>query len=264
MNLLSLRKPVLAVIALVLPLFLLTEDLARGQKEAKTPTVPDGFILQPEFQTKKKTFAAGTAFVVKLEGFPRPIILSALHLIGPAGGYPEDVPADKLAQVIDKVTIVDQFTGKNRMWVSQGIITIPEAAPLGKASKAGDIMAVWAPQNAALKPAPLAPKTPAKGEAVWVAARAGGAPATQRLHRATVALEEEGKLYYFFDNPKFEATGTSGAPVLNIAGEVVGINIGGGVFEGKVGGVANPSAVFRNHLLEACKKSPPDKVKAGK
>src|SRR5262245_61478261 len=118
MNLLSLRKPVSAGIALVLLVFLLTENLARRQQDVMLPTVSDRFILQPDLQTKKKTFAAGTAFVVKLEGFPRPVILSALHLIGPAGGYPEDVPADKLAQVIDKVTVVDQFTGKNRMWVS--------------------------------------------------------------------------------------------------------------------------------------------------
>ncbi|OAI47457.1 hypothetical protein AYO44_09495 [Planctomycetaceae bacterium SCGC AG-212-F19] len=259
----SLRSAVVLV-ALTLESFLLAGDLSPAQNDAKPLAVPDGFVLQPEFQIKKKSFAAGTAFVVKLEGFPRPVILSAIHLVGPAGGYTEDVPAAKLAQVVEKVTFTDQFTGKNAMWVTQGVLTIPDAAPLGKTGKAGDIMALWAPDKAALKPAPLAAKTPAKGETVWVATRAGGAPATQRLHRATVILEEEGKLYYFYDNPKFEIQGTSGAPVLNAAGEVVGINLGGGTSQGKVGGVANPVGVFREHLVEACKKYPPDKVKSGK
>jgi hypothetical protein len=231
----------------------------------KAPTLATDIILQPEFQTKKMTFAAGTAFLVKVDGYKRTVVLSAIHLLGPDGGYPEQVSARDVAQVIEKVTFTDKFTGEKPLSVSQGVITIPDAAPFDKGSKAGDILAFWGPENTFRKPLSLAAKGPAKGDPVWLAARVReGAPQTQQLHRATVLAEQKGQLYYEFDNAKLNIDGTSGAPVLNAAGEVVAINVGGGMDKGKLLGVGNPVGVFREHLLQGCKKSPPDKLKIGK
>ena len=49
------------------------------------------------------------------------------------------------------------------------------------------------------------------------------------------------------DHPRF----TSGAPLLNAAGEVVGINVGKGEIRGHTVGHANHVASLRRHLREA-------------
>lgn len=51
-------------------------------------------------------------------------------------------------------------------------------------------------------------------------------------------------LDYIYDVPGVNFAGTSGAPVFNAAGEVVGINLGGGNHNGKTFDFANPAVAF--------------------
>jgi hypothetical protein len=136
-------------------------------------------------------------------------------------------------------------------------IVIPNAAPWDKPSKAGDILAFWAPDDATLRPSRLASATPGKGERVWLAASLReGAPPTQRLHPATIIeTDENGDLVYRFDNPKVSIRATSGAPLLNAASEVVAINWGGGSDKHGAFGCGNPVERFAPYLKAAVNRS---------
>src|SRR5687768_1050950 len=77
------------------------------KKAPEAPSVPDGFVLRPTFDTTLGNFSAGTAFSVKLPGHSRPIVLTALHLLGPGGGLPRDVPAPEVLQAVKRLTLKD-------------------------------------------------------------------------------------------------------------------------------------------------------------
>ncbi len=49
---------------------------------------------------------------------------------------------------------------------------------------------------------------------------------------------------YFYDEAGVNFGGTSGAPLLNESGEVVGLNLGGGALRGKEFGFGNPATSF--------------------
>jgi hypothetical protein len=99
----------------------------------------------------------------------------------------------------------------------------------------------------------LAAAAPKVGDSVWLLAQVPeGAPPSQLLHHAVVRSSTDQALQYAFDNVGLNLQGTSGAPVVNAAGEVVGTNLGGGTLPGKLIGVGNSLASLRA-LLNAAK-----------
>lgn len=234
------------------------KDRTAGTGRAATaPAVPDGLVFRPRFRMRDGEINAGTAFAVNVKGQARPVILTALHLFGPAGGYREQVPAEKLPEAGQGMTLRDAFVkGAAPIKLGASVLAIVGSAPFREPSAAGDVAAFWAPAGAALHPAPLAEKAPGRGEEVWLAAALveGGRPG-QRLHRAVVGGKSRFLAYVFDD--KLELQATSGAPVLNARGEVVGIHVGGTERRGRTVGVATPVDAFRGPLLQACEKSPP-------
>ena len=92
----------------------------------------------------------------------------------------------------------------------------------------------------------LAVAAPVNGDTIWLAARVGESEA--RLHQATV-VQIDGDWMFFEYAAELDLAATSGAPVLNAAGEVVGLNLGGGKMpDGKFVGSANPVTALRAHL----------------
>jgi hypothetical protein len=85
----------------------------------------------------------------------------------------------------------------------------------------------------------------------------GGLPEEVRwqdmLHRATVIGHEQGAMLYAFDDPRIELQATSGAPVVDAGGKLVGINLGGTTAEGSpdVVGVGGGLEVVRKALATA-------------
>ena len=71
------------------------------------------------------------------------------------------------------------------------------------------------------------------------------------MHRAVVNFVSDGELQYRFDESGMDITATSGAPIVNHKGEVVGINIAGGTDGTGFYGFANPVKRFRAVLYQA-------------
>ncbi len=224
--------------------------------DASSPTVPDGFVFRPSFQTTRGEARAGTAFLVRLPDQPRSLLISAIHLLGPAGGMRESIPSEDVAKALVDVRLVGCFDGADNGQIGGEALTLP-AAMLGTASKAGDILAVWASDQPILHPGRLAASAPEPGRPVWLAASVPrGAPAEQRLHRAvSKGFDKEGNFLYEYDNPDLILATTSGAPVLNNAGEVVAINVGGKKESDRLVGIGNPVDRFRSYLDAATKKT---------
>jgi len=225
-----------------------------GQKE---PPAPDGLIFRPTFETDEGEICAGTAFPLRLAGYPRPVIVTALHLLGPGGGMSGDVPPGEIAKAVKRLRLDDCFAASRTILLQSEPLVIPDAAPIGKSGNAGDLAAFWAPMDEHVYCLEMSEAKPVVGESVWLAASLlRGAPKEERLHRASV-LEtgDDGLMLYLYDNPKLSKQATSGAPILNQAGQLVAINLGGYESEGTVIGAGNPVSRFRKYLEAAAQRT---------
>ena len=227
------------------------------QASPSPPQIPDSFVFKPVFHTSRGDVPAGTAFVVSIPGEERLVLLSAIHLLGPAGGLDADIPAARVEAEVKELTLSPPFR-RGEISLPARAITIPGASPRRSAPGPGDIVAFWLPPNDAFEPLTLATEMPPPGTRVWlVASLLGGAPASQRLHAARVTADEQTEsLYYEFDESGLEMRATSGAPVVDSEGRVVAINLGGGEHEGRQFGVGNPVGRFRPALEQALAASP--------
>jgi hypothetical protein len=234
------------------------ENLSSGaNSSASAPRVPDRFVFRPTMTTRFGPVAAGRAFLVSIPHQRMPIALTAIHLLGPAGGLDRDVPAAEVPEAIQSVLLEECFDPSIQLDIGGHALLIASAAPLGESSQAGDVAAFWVAGSPDVTALPLASDDPKQGEPVWLACPViAGAPPQRRLHAAHIYAAEDRKLYYRYENSQIELRATSGAPVLNSNGEVVAINLGGGELEGELIGVGNPVSRFGPHLIEAATNPP--------
>ncbi|MEZ6187386.1 MAG: hypothetical protein R3F62_20540 [Planctomycetota bacterium] len=212
------------------------------------PPALAGSILRPVFHTRSEgPIEAGTAFVVRVPGLERNVLLTALHLLGPDGGMSRAVPAAEVSAEVEAVSLTDAFTGYGAFEAEEAIL-IPSAS-LASNSTPGDVLAFWVARGEG-SPLTLAPEAARVGQRVWLSAKLVDGSDTQ-LHPARVVELAPGTFYYEYLGRGPELQATSGAPVLDGAGEVVGINLGGGVYEGKPFGMGNPIDNWRPALERA-------------
>lgn len=209
----------------------------------------EAILYRPTFDTSLGRVEAGTASCVQLEGVSRPVILTALHLFGPAGGLAQDIAPGQLAKTVHGYNLQPIGPGRALAGSAGTALSLP--------AQAGDIAAFWCPDKVKLKPLRLG-AMPRKGDPVWLAAQVvGGAPEEQLLHPATYQGLHEGMLVFVYKNSGLELRATSGAPILNSSGQLVGINYGGGSEDGHLVGLANPVSRFGPPLLKAARSSQP-------
>ena len=212
--------------ALLLALTLSGPVPLSAQDAPAAPTYPHDFVGCPEFTTTAGKQSAGTASVIKLSDGFQSYIVSARHLLGPEGGFAKQADAKDVPTFVQSIKI-QGFTGGSRSYSVDGLLVpATQLEPIGGTPI--DDLAIYqlkdsSPQDQA---APLAAKPPAVGETVWVVAEVrGGVPQGEIMHSAKV-LDGDGWLRLQFDNDKIITNGASGAPVLNAAGEVVGVYSG--------------------------------------
>ena len=184
------------------------------------PTVAEGSVFAPSIRVGKGVQrTAGTAFAVVHEG--KTVYLSALQLVGPAGGLPEQLAADALGTMVE-LELVDWRSGAvvdrtNRSRALEGPALDPELVVLS-----GDLMAFdpggsRAAGWVAPKPMAIGARCPAVGE---VLALAG-----PKSLREGKVLECSPWGMRIEVAPDFDPTGASGAPWLDASGAVVGLQV---------------------------------------
>ncbi|XZE54356.1 hypothetical protein SH139x_000316 [Planctomycetaceae bacterium SH139] len=219
--------------------------------DSKPPVVPPGALFRPSFFTAAGPVQAGTAFAARLRGSEYPLILSSLHLLGPAGGLPDDLPAEQVPQLWQGLDLSDCVSGQSIQRLAGEGLLIAEAKPFPESSPRGDVIAYQPSSVLNFRPFPLADSMPRAGETVWLVSEVIGSQSL--THRATVRGIERGWLAYEFAEGTLELRATSGAPVLNAAGQVVAINAGGRQGNGVTIGMGSPVDRFYDQLQRAAK-----------
>lgn len=206
---------------------------------------PEGAWVRPEFITQDQTLSAGTGFICEVDPGEPPLLLTAQHLFGPAGGLPRDYLWSEMASLVEGGAGYDS---EGRRVVTAGPpLTIEGAKAMSADAVDTDIAAFRLVPPTSVHALPLAAALPAVGDPVWLVGQVIDADPAQQRHAAVVAEVSPKHLVYVFDNV-VELRATSGAPVINGAGEVVAINLGGGEEDGKTFGIGIPSSSIRTRV----------------
>jgi hypothetical protein len=246
------------------PITLHENWLEVNHPEAPVPLLADHFVVRPIFTAGLDSVIGGYAFAAKIEGSRQPLLLTALHvmdeMIKQKGidctddnkGY----TGRELPAIVTNVDIYNVFA-PNWMLAPLGsagpMLVLPNAGTGDEEPYSDrDIAAFFIKDVQNINPAPLASQAPKVGDPVWVAAQSPEYPG-QRIFKAVVVEITNRSMVFKFENLEKELRYTSGAPVVNKDGEVVGINVGGGEFKKQKVGHANHVENIRRHLKEAIK-----------
>jgi hypothetical protein len=222
---------------------------AANRPAGKPPVVSTGMLFRPSFETAEGTVEAGTAFAARVPGSQRPIIISALHLFGPAGGLDRNILPGRLPAVWRETQLLDCVTQRQLGPQPGRPLSLLGTRPLPEPSSMGDVVAYMPHEKGILHPWALAVEPAEPGERVWLVSEV--LSGTSLTHAAVVEGMEDGWLIYRFDDATIELRATSGAPVVNKDHEVVAVNAGGGEQDGQVFGVGTPTQKFLEPLAKA-------------
>lgn len=221
------------------------------------PPLPANAIFSPTIYWANESHTAGTAWAASLEGKNATIIVTAHHIFGPSGGFSTDIPAEKMAEGKLVVELVDVFSTQNFGKVTKNLY-IPDAKSQPPTSKdVAAFLAAEVEKKISIGKLYISDQLPALGEEVWLAASVvGGDPAWVKLHKATVVRSAEDVIMIHYDNPNLVLRATSGAPVLNKEGKVIGLNIAAGKDAiGRLIGILNPCTSFKKMIVDALDQS---------
>ena len=184
-------------------------------QEAVPSTLVQRAFCKPVFVVDNVRHAAGSGFLLEtFTGRRRTYLFTAQHLFS--------VPSDKM-DVLAK-SAACKPPASTTTFVTGAAVRIRGAHPLGppRAFKDVAVFPVIGHSPGLL----LASRDVAPGEPVWLLAQpASGAETSSLLHRAQV-LRTEGFLAFRYDDQSLGPDQTSGAALINAAGEVVGLNVG--------------------------------------
>lgn len=226
------------------------------------PKVPHPFVLRPIFCSGVDATMAGYAFVVNFKGDHPSVLLTALHVMDEmikkkdidCTDENENYTGKELPAVITEVNIYDVFAN-NWMMAPLGsagpMLALPDARTDDEEPYSDrDIAAFWVKDPEGMQPASLAQQAPLVGDPIWLVARPNEG-AGKNLLKAVVVEITDRSMVFKYELPGEKPKYTSGAPMVNKNGEVVGIIVGGGEFKGQSLGHANHVGNIRKHLSEA-------------
>lgn len=203
------------------------------------PTPASDVVFKPTFLTGYDSLTAGTGFIARIK--EQDVFLTAHHLFGPAAGLEHDLSPTE-AKAFAAALAATSMNHPGLVVTSSTMLLIPTAKAFNQNDATHDIAAFSLPQYQGPSLAVSTTSTK-KGDRVYLLARPRGEEKL-RVLGAIVSHVGQDCIEYFYDEPGVNFAGTSGAPVLNDSGEVVGINLGGGNNKGRTFGFANPATAF--------------------
>lgn len=218
------------------------------------PTPPAHAVLRPLILTRQGQVDAGAAFVIRSEDGSQ-LLLSALHLLGPAGGLARQVGGDEVTEMVQALVARAVDDDSVRLGTREPL-TIAGARAMTPDALDADLLAFAVDPDAVVGDVgvlELAEASPEAGARVWLLAQVPGRPGL--LHAARVSRRSAKELEYEFDDRNLDLRATSGAPILGADGRVVAVHLGGGALGSMVYGLANPVESVRARLLDATGKN---------
>ena len=209
------RAHKLAWLVLLLPLLPACKKkipaVAETAPPMESPNVPATVALRPTYDLKGRPITAGTGFLVR-DKSGKTYYLTAVHVMDETEW--RQVASVSLATMGGDQVGTLQPDGLKHVGV-----------PFDRASAASDLV-IWEAPFEKGTPVRIGTEDPKRNEWVWVAGMEMGRRGSGRLFRCKVIDgDANGITLQQFD--EFEIRGFSGAPLLNVTGEVVGIVLGG-------------------------------------
>ena len=233
--------------------------LAMPCEPAPPPHVPDRFVVRPEFRSERESFFGSYAFVIAAEHGGQPLVITALHVLDELAKFRGIDCSDNNAgytgrELLSCVTSVQLYDPFAPNWMLSNLGTAGNMLLLPKARICSnepysqqDIAAFRIAPPSALQPSPLAATRPTAGDPIWLAVNLGRGFTERAAQAVVVESDDETLVFRFSASAKFPLH-TSGAPLLNRAGNVVGVNVGGGTIDEHKLGHATHATSVRRHL----------------
>ncbi|OBP13468.1 hypothetical protein A5320_18115 [Rheinheimera sp. SA_1] len=224
--------------------------------DVQKPQLPRISLIRPEFSSPHGGCIAGYGFVVRLNNLS--IMLTALHVLDPIIKTNNvdcsikniNHTGDELPALMLKVNLYDVLETR---WVLHLVATCHSMLSLRHAridvpepDASADIAAFEVNDKPVLNPLNLAKNLPQKGDAVWLHVKKEDCG--NLISAVVVECTEQTLIFRFAEINGTEPKYTSGAPLVDRSGKVVGINIGAGRYAGQRFGHANHVANIRRHL----------------
>ncbi|MCP4218718.1 MAG: hypothetical protein GY765_29070 [bacterium] len=230
--------------------------------KATAPNVPDSAVVRPIFSVGTDSFLAGYAFAAKTDKNAQPLLFTALHVmdelikkkgidstVANTGYNGKEIP-----KIITSVDLFDVFA-PNWMMACLGsagpMLVLPDARTDEEEPFSDKDIAVFKiSEPRGLKPLLLAENPPEVGDPVWMVAQVPDITGKAKA-KATVVEVTDRSMIFKFEVPKQQPQYSSGSPVLDKKGHVVGITVGGGKVKGLSVGHCNHVINIRKHLTSA-------------
>jgi hypothetical protein len=233
--------------------------LAVPWSRAPAPMVPDRFVVRPEFRSGRESFFGSYGFVVIAEDGGSPLVLTALHVLDELAKFrgidcSESNAAYSGRELPHQVTGVQVYDPYAANWILSELGSAGEMLTLPRARictsepySQRDVAAFRVLPASKFQALRVARVIPAVGDPVWLAVNLGRGIA-ERASPAVVTEITDDTFVFRYAKPATLPPYTSGAPVLNRAGEVVAVNVGGGTLDGYRIGHGTHVVSLRRHF----------------
>jgi hypothetical protein len=224
------RALLLSVLALCLAHADLRADVTR----------PSGGLYKPTFLLADHSFAAGTAFTTEVSSNGKKywLLVSCHHVL--------DGKADEIRR-----TVGLSMTDRAEVIIASRPLLIPGARSVDLIGVDGEISAFILSAKPISPTLKLSSARTTVGMRVRLYARLFN-QSEPAIYLGTVVNVSDERIAYVLDDSSIEIGGTSGAPLLNDAGEVIGINASGArQQDGTLQVLANPTTTFLPKIQRA-------------